>query len=995
MTRTKSRGLMSAVAVALSVCTAWVVVARAATDVIVRATFKGAPVPGATVVASHDEARVAGTTDEDGECHLTLDAGAWTIRVEMRGFDPVTRDLVVDTAAASVDVALSMVSPTASFAASHPGPLAPSHPGTLAPLAPSAPSAPSAPVGAAPPGSLIVNGSTYNAAASPFAQTPAFGNNRIKRRSLFNGSVALVGGDSAWDARPYSFSPEPAPVPSYADVQLAGTFGGPLTVPHVRWLRPLVTASYAHAAATTANTISTRVPTVAERSGDFSQGADAQRPVIDPSTGAPFPGNVIPSDRISPQARALLAFYPAPNASDVNGANDVATMADRTTRDTLQVRFSQSMTNRQDLSGAVSYQRADTTSTSLFQFADASRTSNVDASATWTYRASPTKSVHAHYEIIGASSAADPFFANRIDVSGDAGIGGNDQSPGSWGPPTLAFTSGLASLTSAAPTFQRQHTHAAGGDMLWLRGNHSVSFGAEWRTRRVDSTAQVNPRGTFTFTGAATGDDVADFLLGLPHASAISFGGGRAFLGTLANAFVVDDWHVAAPVTINVGVRWEYESPLRERGGEMANLDLAPDFSAAQVVTPGSPVGATTGRRFDSALIDPDRGGIQPRIGVSWRPFAASSFLVRGGYGIYRQTDVYLPIAMWLAEQPPFSTVASLESTPQRPLTLADGFSVAPDALPNTFAVDPHLRAPYAENWQLSAQRDLPGSLTIAGTYLGTRGHHLLQESLPNTVPPGAVNPCPTCPVGFIYVSSNGESLRNALQIQLRRRSRNGLSASVQYTVAKATDDAPALAGVGAAGASIAQDWRDLDAEWGPSTFDQRHLAAASVEYTTGVGASGGGLLTGRRGALVKGWVFAGQITAGSGLPLTPIYLTSVPGTGVTGTIRASVVDNGGAAPSSAYFLDPARYAAPAAGQWGTAGRDSARGPAQFSFNASVGRTFTMRGQTSLEWRLDATNALNRVTYVSVNTLVGSPQFGLPDRADTMRRIRMTLRWRF
>jgi hypothetical protein len=369
--------------------------------------------------------------------------------------------------------------------------------------------------------------------------------------------------------------------------------------------------------------------------------------------------------------------------------------------------------------------------------------------------------------------------------------------------------------------------------------------------------------------------------------------------------------------------------------------------------------------------------------------------LVRGGYGIYRQSDVYLPIAVWLAGQPPFSTAASLESTAARPLTLADGLAATPDRLSNTVAVDPNLRAGFAETWQLSVQRDLPASLTASVTYLGTRGHHLLQESLPNTVPPGAANPCPACPVGFIYLSSDGTSSRHALQVQVRRRPHAGLRATAAYTFAKAIDDAPALASASASGSSIAQDWRNPEAERGPSSFDRRHLLSAEVEYTTGVGVMGGGLLTGWRGRLVKGWVVAGQLTVGSGLPVTPVFLTSVPGTGVTGSIRASTLGPAAPAPAGS-FLNSAAYAAPAPGQWGTAGRNSGRGPASFSFDASVARSFGIQGgRSTLEWRLDAANVLNHVTFAHVDTLVGSPEFGRPDRAGQMRRLRMTLRWRF
>jgi hypothetical protein len=223
---------------------------------------------------------------------------------------------------------------------------------------------------------------------------------------------------------------------------------------------------------------------------------------------------------------------------------------------------------------------------------------------------------------------------------------------------------------------------------------------------------------------------------------------------------------------------------------------------------------------------------------------------------------------------------------------------------------------------------------------------------------------------------------------------RNGLAASTQYTLAQATDNATALSGASSAGSSIAQDWRDLESERGPSTFDQRHLLTVDAEFTTGVGAKRGGLLTGMRGALVKGWVLATRVSLGSGLPLTPRYLTSVPDTGVTGTIRASVVGAAGHTPAG-YFLNPTGYAVPDPGTWGTAGRNSARGPASFSFDASVGRSFVVGARKTLDWRLDATNALNRVTFTSVETLVGSPQFGLPNRANPMRKIRTTVRWSF
>ena len=168
----------------------------------------------------------------------------------------------------------------------------------------------------------------------------------------------------------------------------------------------------------------------------------------------------------------------------------------------------------------------------------------------------------------------------------------------------------------------------------------------------------------------------------------------------------------------------------------------------------------------------------------------------------------------------------------------------------------------------------------------------------------------------------------------------------------------------------------------------------AQLQLTSGVGIGGGALATGVRGSLLKGWTVTSQLTAGSGLPLTPIVLTSVPGTGVVGTVRADYLPAADAAMPGAY-ANPAAFAAPGAGRWGNAGRNSIRGPAQFSMNASLGRSFLWGDRFTLDWRFDATNVLNRVTFSNVNAIVGSPQFGLPIQANTMRKLQSSLRWRF
>src|SRR5262249_10109203 len=157
----------------------------------------------------------------------------------------------------------------------------------------------------------------------------------------------------------------------------------------------------------------------------------------------------------------------------------------------------------------------------------------------------------------------------------------------------------------------------------------------------------------------------------------------------------------------------------------------------------------------------------------------------------------------------PLSTSLSIQNTPANPLTLANGFVATPGVTPTTFAVDPNFRVGYVQTWQLSIQRDLPAALQMTAIYLGTKGTRLPLEFLPNAFPSGATNPS-----GYGYRTSNGNSIRHSGQIQLRRRLRNGFTASTQYTYSKSIDDAPLMSGgivtANQGGTSIAQNWLDL-----------------------------------------------------------------------------------------------------------------------------------------------------------------------------------------
>ena len=936
-------------------------------------TFNGLPVPGATIIATQSDKTLVIVSDVEGRYRLTgLGDGPYHVRVEMLGFAALTRELLTDEPppAPTFELALLPFDEIRRIAVVSASTVAqgaaPDHTVDSADM----PARPDLSTQVAPElerqaaAGFLVNGTVNNAAASPFAQSRAFGNNRPGQRSPYNGGFGHTFGASALDARPFSFSAERAPRPQYTDMQFTGSVGGPFRIPGIR-NRPVFFAGYQHSSDHSASAQSAVMPTHEERTGDFTGGVD----IRDPETGLPFPGNVIPASRISPQAASLLALYPVPNVDAGSGYNYEATTLTLARQDNFQSRLNHGISSRDSLLGTASYQHSRADAANVFGFVDAASTASLDVSATWSHRFNQFVTLRLGYQFLRQTIDATPHFANRVNVSGEAGIEGNNQEPVNWGPPGLVFSSGTAGLGTGQFSRQNSRIHGFSPEVLWrTRGGHNLTFGGAFRPQTAIVFGQQNARGTFNFNGSVTGSDVADFLLGAPQSAALAFGNADKFLkGRSVNAYVTDDWRINSTVTVNLGMRWEYEAPFTEELGRLVNLDVAPGFTAATPV-----VGAT---------LAPDWRGLQPRLALALRPIAGSSLVVRAGWGIYRNTSVYQSIALMLAQQPPLSKVLSIQSTLAQPLSLANGFNAPANALPNTFAVDPDFRVSYAHNWQVSVQRDLPASLTVIATYLGTYGSRLMQEFVPNSYPLGAVNPCPSCPGGFVYLTSNGSSLKNAAQLQLRRRLRQGLMAVASYTVSKSIDDAAAFTTADLNGGVVAQNWLDLDAEHAPSAFDQRHLLSAQVEYAGTF--------------FLRNWVFTGQLTIGSGLPATPTYLTSLTGTGLTGTVRASYTGASLDMVPPGFYVNPAAFATPLLGEWGTAGRNSLTGPSQFAFNAGITRTFLISSRWSMDWRLDATNVLNRVTYAGINTIVDTPQFGLANRANPMRKLLSSLRVRF
>ena len=509
------------------------------------------------------------------------------------------------------------------------------------------------------------------------------------------------------------------------------------------------------------------------------------------------------------------------------------------------------------------YQNRDGTIAQPFGYSDTNSGYGTNVTLSWTRNIGTNAVSNAQVRFNRNVSNVTPFFSQLPDVATELGIPGTSPNPLDYGPPTLNFTN-FGALSDSTASLTRNQSQGFTEAYTMLKGLHSITVGGGYTRADLSTVTNPNGRGTFSFTGVATsqltgpncqlpsgvgctaqsgtGYDLADFLLGYPQSSSIRYGNeSNYFLQNQWTGYAQDEWKARPNLTLILGVRYEYFSPWAEKYGRMANLDIGPDFSSVAVVTPENP--ATPTGSFPSALINGDHENWSPRVALAWKlPWTQKSTVVRAGYGIYYNEQAYISLAGQLAQQPPFAISNAVNTSTSNLLTLNRGFlTTSPEEITNTFAIDRFYRTPYAGTWNASIQHDFGAGFFVEATYLGTKGTHLDVRILPNQLPPGS--PLALAEraqlgnaVGFTYDEPVGNSIFNALQLRAIRRFNHGLSFNAYYQFAKSIDDSSTFGG---AGNTVAQNWLDIEAERGLSSFDVRHEFNMTFVYTSPVGAPG------------------------------------------------------------------------------------------------------------------------------------------------------------
>ena len=844
-----------------------------------------------------------------------------------------------------------------------------------------------------------------------------FGNfgNRRRNQPAYQGSVMLNLANSALNAAPYSLNGQAIPKPSSSRAQFGVNFGGPLVIPKlVHWRRASFNFSYQGLVSRNPFDQVASLPTQAERNGNFSATRINNAPVTiyDPFTGAPFPGNVIPAARIDPVAAGLLQYFPQPTYNGlVQNYSLVSSVPNNNSN--VGVRLNAPLNRRDRLNFNVQYQSRNSEALQLFDFRDQGSGTGLSAAAGWSHSFAPRFNNSVNVTLSRNINRNAPYFAYSNNVAATLGINGTSQDPINYGPPNLSFTN-FGGLSDGSASVTRNQTTSFTDTLTYvLKQKHNLSFGYGYNRLQQNSLTYQNARGSFSFSGLltsaldsqgqpvpGTGFDFADFLLGLPQSGSLRYGGDNNYFRSWStNWFAQDDYRISRSFSINIGLRYEYFAPYTELYGQLANLDLAPGFTAAATVTPGQS-GPYAGA-VPSSLIRSDPNNYSPRLGFAWRPFAKHSTMLRGGYSINYNGSPYAQIVSQLASQPPFAKTASISTSPATPLTLKDGFLASPaGAITNTYAVDPNYKLAYAQQWVLAIQNNLPHGLLAEIEYIGTKGTNLGVYEQPNQAVGGSVLNAQqqlkiSNATGFNYQTFGANSSYNAGQIRMTRRFQRGMSATALYTYSKSIDNASSFNGTGGTIAQFIGDWHN---ERGLSPADQRHRLQVTYTLSSPVGVNGMLRNGGWKTLALAGWTLNGTFTAASGTPLTARVagnLSNLGGTGALGSSRAQATGlpiEGGDNP----YFNLLAFTTPLDGQYGNAGRDTIPGPFQTSLNMSLNRAFRFgESRRTLQLRLSANNAFNHVVITGFGTTVNSSTYGLPTAASATRTVSLLLRFNF
>jgi hypothetical protein len=580
------------------------------------------------------------------------------------------------------------------------------------------------------------------------------------------------------------------------------------------------------------------------------------------------------------------------------------------------------------------------------------------------------------------------------------------------------------------PQDRHDNTFHVVQNVAWTPGGrHQIKLGSDIRFFQLNSMLDYVARGEWFFMGGMSGDPMvalAQLLSGFPDFAIAARGDTANGLRTSAwNFYFQDDIRVRPRLTLNVGLRYEYNRPPVEVHDRFSVPDLSansltctpqPDCQFFQAGTNGIPR-ATYGK---------DLNNLAPRIGLAWRPLATERFVVRAAYGIFYDVNI-LNANIFPRFNPPFYELVFFPNS---------GTNIIQDILnqPGLVLVQPNMIArnfhdSYLQHWNLDLQYELRPNWVIDLAYVGSKGTHLTAVRDPNQPRPwSGIPPYPQFS-SILLIESRASSIYHALQLRSEKRLTRGLTFLAAYTWSRSIDDASAIFGSGVS-SGLPQDSYDTRAERGLSDFHVKHRFVFSHVYDLPFGKgrrwlNNGGVLS----RLLGQWQFAGIVSVQTGHPFsvnraTASTQTSMAAFGIpdrpdaiADPFRAGPVPSnpdpacqltrsqGGRAADQVHvpesWFNPCAFALPSPGRFGTAGRNAVIAPGLQNTDISLLKEVPVRGENHrLQFRADIFNLFNRPNFDTPSRMFESPTFGAVQSANIFgtkppRQIQLGLKYTF
>jgi Carboxypeptidase regulatory-like domain len=812
-----------------------------------------------------------------------------------------------------------------------------------------------------------------------------------------------------------------------------GTVGGP-----IRRDRTFFFFSYEGSRRDTGSTRIMTVPTDLQRRGDFSQTLDARGapiPIYDPATTTgntrtQFPGNVIPASRLDPVALNLVALYPAPNRTPDNasGANNFAGNSTQTLeRDNYLVKVDHTFGPNDKISGRYLYNSDNRFNSSVFPEAAADPLTDALRHQNYFYVS--------YTRTFGSAivNEARYTYGNRINHELSHGLGeGWPTRLGLTGVPDDAFPRfAIAGIAAVGATNHERRQfpiqqHQFVNTLSYVRGRHAFRTGVEIRPSFNYEVNRPSVSGTFTFGTqptalpgrAGTGHGLASLLVGFPNNLSVRETDVLDRSSWYLAGFVQDDWTVSPDLTLNMGARWETDTPIVDANDRMNG------FEAAAI----NPVSGTPGVvRFagvdgwPSSPYATSWTNFGPRFGFAWRPLGAELTVVRGGFGIFfaHPFDHGAPSSASLG----FEQSATL-NTPDNGLTAPfylrngvpplntstvrdAGFGAVPVGQPTTTAVTFYERdrkTGYSRQFNLGVQHEFAGRIVVEAAYIGNQSRNLPSTNLsinqiaPDRLGPGVTQrdrPFPQFSNVSIALPSNGRSDYHAGMLRAERRFAQGLSLLATYTYAQFLNDTDE-GGTNLGDTGVYSNLYDRAADYGPSANDIRHRLTISSVYELPVGPGRRYLASGWAGRIIGGWSIGMLATLQSGAPFSVTTQTNTTNAFSAGAQRANLDGDPELSPDERTlnrWFNTDAFAQPATFTFGNSGRGILRGDGLVNVDLSLAKNVAMGSTRSLQLRVEMFNAFNHPTFGLPGHVLGAPDFGVISSASSGRTIQLGLRF--